>query len=306
VPDPPSLILSLCSIDFGYSINSRLLEKDDAQDRFFGCDNGGNKYKVLILIVSFLIYVGCLSAIGVLYAQWPQACAFNAGAITTTLLFNLLNTGLSISSVADHGSILCSGLVFAYTTYLCYSALNSFPVGNCNPTLSEQGDHVGWLIASICVAAISVGYIAYRVGAKEVGANALNGGPSKAAAMDLGSHSTDGNLAGGVELGGGGKQTAHDEVAVTVQEQGARAADSAGDALEGRSYLTYHLKMALISVWISMLLTDWGVPASIQGDQRYSVGSASAWLQLASCWICCVLYFWTLIAVKACRNRDFG
>jgi len=250
--------------------------------------------------------VGCLSAIGVLYAQWPQACAFNAGAITTTLLFNLLNTGLSISSVADHGSILCSGLVFAYTTYLCYSALNSFPVGNCNPTLSEQGDHVGWLIASICVAGISVGYIAYRVGAKEVGANALNGGPSKAAAIDLGSHGTDGKLAGGVELGGSGKQTAHDEVAVTVQDQGARAVASDSEAIEGRSYLTYHLKMALISVWISMLLTDWGVPASIQGDQRYSVGYASAWLQLVTSWVCSVLYFWTLIAVKACPNREFG
>ena len=33
---------------------------------------------------------------------------------------------------------------------------------------------------------------------------------------------------------------------------------------------------------------------------------AGAWLQMSTNWVCSLLYFWTLMAVKACPNRDFS
>jgi len=280
------------------------VEKDEREDAFFGCDNGGNKYKALILLVCLVLYVGCFSIIGWLYATWPQECAFNSAAITTTLLFNLINTGISVSGVAEHGSLLCSGLVFAYTCYLCYAAVSSLPEPECNPHLRKDADDdVSMLGVSIVFAAISVGYIAYRMGAREIGQNVMSGGPSTAPAVSLGGET---QLVGGVELGGrpAPKSAANDEVTVRVDGDNSHAEGE--ESVESRSYLTYHLKMCLISVYMAMLLTDWGVPASLQGDQRYSVGYASAWLQLSTNWVACLLYLWTLIAVKACPDRDFS
>lgn len=53
-----------------------------------------------------------------------------------------------------------------------------------------------------------------------------------------------------------------------------------------------------------MLLTDWGVAAA-DSHQRYNVGYASAWLLLAACWVCQLIYLWTLVAPKCCPDREF-
>ena len=65
---------------------------------------------------------------------------------------------------------------------------------------------------------------------------------------------------------------------------------------------------------MSMVLTDWGVPGSSvpasdssgAAATTYSVGYASAWLQMSANWICCLLYLWTLVAPKCLPDRDFS
>ena len=93
-----------------------------------------------------------------MYAHWPQSCGFNPLAITTTLLFGLGNTAVAISKVAEHGSILTSGLIFAYSTWLCYAAISAFPDTDCNPMMStaDEGsaEHTLLLIVSIIVAGV--------------------------------------------------------------------------------------------------------------------------------------------------------
>ena len=151
----------LIFIDFGYSLNESLLAKDAREDVFFGLENNGFKYHGVILFLSALLYVGAFTAIGLMYSYWPQSCAFNPLAITTTLLFGLLNTGLSISKIAEHGSILCSGLIFAYSVWLCFASLSAFPDPVCNIYQSdnpEEGssEHYLMLIVSCLVAGVRV------------------------------------------------------------------------------------------------------------------------------------------------------
>ena len=151
----------LIFIDFGYSLNESLLAKDAREDVFFGLENSGFKYHGVILFLSALLYVGSFTAIGLMYSLWPQSCAFNPLAITTTLLFGLLYTGLSVSKVADHGSILCSGLIFAYSVWLCFASLSALPDPECNIYQSanpEEGssEHYVMLIVSCLVAGVRV------------------------------------------------------------------------------------------------------------------------------------------------------
>ena len=66
--------------------------------------------------------------------------------------------------------------------------------------------------------------------------------------------------------------------------------------------------MFLCSVYMAMLLTNWGSydPAEEDGGkQRYNVGYASAWLLAGTLWVCCCLYLWTLLAPSLFPDRDF-
>ena len=282
-------------IDFGYHLNERWIKKDEENDSF--C------YHRLILLIAFLCYAGSLTSIGFMYARFPMSCAFNPLAITTTLLFNIINTGIAVSEIAEHGSILCSGIIFAYTTFLCYSTISALPEPECNP--SAANDEVGWLIASCVVAGITLGYIAFRQGSAAIGANKFKGGESQAPAIELST-----NIAHG---GGGGatdaKPIANDQLTVQVDTaSNASSGFTAEEAPADVSYFWYHCRMLTIAMYMAMMLTNWGVPAHTieAGEQQYSKGYASAWLQMAVNWLCNLLYFWTLIAVKACPDRDFS
>ena len=64
---------------------------------------------------------------GGMYAVWPMGCAFNPLAITTTLLMGTLNTVLSISTIAEHGSLLTSSLIMAYQVHLLSTSMRARP-----------------------------------------------------------------------------------------------------------------------------------------------------------------------------------
>lgn len=294
----------LIFIDFGYSANDKLIAKDERMDVFCGFDNQGFKYHIVILVAALLFFVGSFTAIGFMYSLWPQDCPFNPLAITTTLLFGLLNTGISISKIADHGSILTSGIIFAYSTWLCYTTIGAMPEPACNPLQSNDPDessaqHVTMLIVSCLVASGSCGYFAFRMGSHAIGGNAMTGGPSKAPAM------TDEGVTPP-------ESTANDAVTVSVKGDDASSGGTAKSEVEvePQRFLGYHLTMVTICAFMSMMLTDWGVPnqdsAATTTSSQYSRGYASAWIQMTANWVCNILYLWTLIAPKACPNRDFS
>jgi hypothetical protein len=64
--------------------------------------------------------------------------------------------------------------------------------------------------------------------------------------------------------------------------------------------------MFLASLYAAMLVTDWGAESTTTGSTRQNLGYPSAWLLLGSMWVCQLIYFWTLIAVRACPDRDFS
>ena len=294
----------LIFIDFGYSMNDLLLAKDERQDVFFGLENEGFKYHGVILVLSTLLYAAAFTGIALMYATWEMACTFNPLAISTTLLFGLVNTTIAISKIAEHGSLLCSGIIFAYSTWLCYASIAAFPDPVCNPMGRDMGaggssSHVWMLVLSCAIATISCAYFAFRMGSKAIGGNAMTGGPSRAPAM------TDGGAVEMVDV------ARNDHVTVGVKDDTSSAGGSSTGAIdiESASYFGYHVRMLIISMYMAMLLTDWGVAPSADVEssgRKFSVGIASAWLQMSTNWLCCLLYTWTLIAPKLLPDRDFG
>jgi hypothetical protein len=300
---PAFLVYQVVSfIDFGYTMNRRMIERDDAVPpaALLCLDNSnGTAWKKLNVFLCAVIYAGVLAAWVVLYRYFPMStCGFNPMAVTTTLLFVLVTTAISISRIAPHGALLVSALVSAYTTYLCYGAMAAMPYAECNPALASEG--VGTAVLSIAIATFTVAYLSFTAGRRET--NRMNAQERAPAA--------------GAEVP---ERAAADNV--TVKVEGEEGPDRM-DVVEPQGYWHYYLVMLLMAIYISMMLTNWGTSTTLQvmpangtaaeaaeaqmEPGTYNASLASAWIQMATSWICSILYLWTLIAPKLCPGRDFG
>jgi len=254
-------------IDFGYRLNTTLIERDDDEKPFFCCPNGGSLFKKLIVLVSAVIYIGEITAFALMY-KYFKSCSFNTAAVTTTLLFSIANTFFSLSRVAPHGALLTSAIVTAYCTWLCFGALGSMPDEDCNPHVSDP--NTGQAVASIFLAAFAIFLTA----------------------------------------GGAGMRKAKEWTGAPAANDQLTNVDVDAEDIEPGSYSGYHAIMLLCSIYLAMLLTNWGDSLDAPPEQRYNLGLASAWVQLASNWVCSVLYLWTLVIPKiahhCCPDRDFG
>lgn len=298
---PLFLIYQVISfIDFGYTFNNRMVECDDAVPPVgLACfaNTDGTAWKKVNLLLCAIIYVCLLIGWALLYRYYPMStCSFNPMAVTTTLLFAVSNTAISVSSIAPHGALLTSALVSAYTTYLCYGAMAAMPFAECNPALGSEG--IGTVVISIAIATFTVAYLSFTAGRRET--SRMNA-QERAGAAHVASGADD----------------------VTVKVEGERAPDRM-DIVEPQGYLQYYFVMLLMAIYMAMMLTNWGTnlaapelpsnstltPSEAAAAQiepgTYNASLASAWIYMATSWICNLLYLWTLVAPKLCPGRDFG
>lgn len=255
-------------IDFGYRVNETLVAKDEQLDNFLCCNNEGFRYKGTLVFLSAVLFICSIVGTVLLYIYFPSGgCPVNGLVISLNLILFILNTAISVSSLCEHGALFTSALISAYTTWLAFSALSSWPDEECNQLITSDSDVS--LIISIVIAGLSLGYIAFMMGKKQ-----LRTTP---------------------------KAAANDTVTVHVDA-------TPGDEIEPESFWSYHLVMFAVSVYMAMLLTDWGVHQDPEekSTKRYNVGYASAWLQAGASWACSFLYMLTLLLPRLCPNRDFS
>jgi len=277
-----AIYMLIMFIDFGYKVNELFVQKDEDEDVFFGCSNGGNTYKIFLILVTIAFYGASFTGTALMYSKYPSDdCTFNTLAITTNLIFGIISTIIGMTKVAPHASIFVSAVVTLYTTWMCASALSSFPVERCNPTLEHDG--VWFTVISCVVASFTIGLVANSI--KRI-------------------HAASSSV-----IGGGTGKVGEADVKVVIDEDG-----PSDQEVEPASFGWYHFLMMTISLYLAMLITDWGVEhgesydsgsGEAGDDPRHNVGYASAWLKLTFTWVCSMLYLWTLLAPRICWWRDF-
>lgn len=68
-------------------------------------------------------------------------------------------------------------------------------------------------------------------------------------------------------------------------------------------YWFFHWTLAIASLYVAMMLTNWGVQNENGSVTQRSW--ANVWLKVVPGWLTYLLFFWTLVAPICCPNRDF-
>lgn len=141
-------------IDFAYTMNERMITFAEADTS----ENRGNKWYIIILLISFFLFAGSLSAIGVMYWQF-HGCSSNNVIISLALVFSFIATICQVF-FSEEGSLLTSAIITVYSTYICYSAITLNPYSSCNPTISTSYQTVSTAIG-LAILVVSISWATY-------------------------------------------------------------------------------------------------------------------------------------------------
>jgi serine incorporator 1/3 len=339
----------LIIIDFAYNTHEFMVRKMDAADEAASSGEGGgcccgcrNGWRWLYLASSFLLVVGSLCGLGVLYHFYGGGCPLHNFFISETLVIGLVLTVVSMMNVIGKG-LLPPAILFAYNTYLCYGALTNNPDVTCNPSAAAGAQSEVSIYAGVVIAAFSVTWMAFSsagsmYSAVRMDAQGQGGGDSTSSSTRVenpvtptavsdwpgggkGKDSKPAGTAAAYQAGATSASSAaaagrkaededdDDEEAGAGARGGRHPADDSQRAAAEKPWI-FHLIMCLAGMYLAMLVTNWGNPADSTGAGPSSgnpeLSAASMWARIGSQWAIHAIFVWTLCAPVCFPNRDFS
>jgi len=285
-------------IDLAYNLNESWVDKADKAEQ--EQDGAGKKWLGAILAFCALLFLGSLTVISLLYVYF-SGCATNVAFITITLIMGIVVTAVQLSG--EESSLLASGIIFAYATYLCFTSVSKNPNGECNPKLGE--DDVVGIVLGILFALLSLSWAGWSfTAANKLGEATPSSGARQSALVDNGH--TDSNVG---DSGEGSKVVKgvvmNADYGTNADEETDDANVANDDALPAKTW-KLNIVLALIACFFAMALTSWGTIESGGDAANPDVGRVSMWMIIASQWLALTLYLWTLVAPKLFPDRDFS
>jgi hypothetical protein len=217
--------------------------------------------------------------------------------------------------------VLPPAVLWAYCTWLTWSALYTNPDDKCNPVPPSSTSTASTIVGMV-IAALSLCYTAFAASRSVPG---LFKSPPPAAASQAAGHGSsddDDNdcekLPGGgtapkasagshlldAEHGGSASSYARGPSATGAAAAAGAAAKASPEAHSIVASTIFLLTLTLASLYAAMVLSNWAVDATSVVASHST--NAAMWAQFGSEIAVIVLYLWTLVAPLACPGRDFS
>lgn len=302
------LFQQLILIDVAYNWNENWVERSNQSDRLvYG---SGVHWLRAIVVTCVSLYALVLTSIILLFKHF-QGCALNNWLISLSLIAVVAMTVIQL--IGREGSLLTSAVMSLYVMYLAFMMVSKNPNAQCNPRLGENdtwGVVVGLFLTTISLIWTGWSWTAEErlsnvqamsstgaVMATQPNTGAIDGGSGSVEAMNLDVPFLD-------------PQDRAPTGIVTDHNNG-----SGGEVPTGNPDIwKLNVVMALISCWVAMTLTGWGLIEEVVKDAdnnnvnaaNPTVGHVNMAMIGISQWLAVLLYVWTLLAPILFPDRDFS
>jgi len=278
------LLQVILLIGFSFDWNDRWVSNSEIENA------GSSIWLYMIVTCVILLYVGTFSGIVLLYMNF--SCSTSKAVTTVTLIAVLILTGLTLMRekiTGEPGAALPAAVISAYITYLAWAALVSHPDLSCKPNSLSSTD--GVIGVGAVIFALSLAWGANQ--SSESARSIMQGSKSVAEPSEV---HNDQSAAGLYEVGDG--KTAAD----VRREQGLERAPKTKENNSNEALIVwiFHFIMVITTLYLSMVLTNWGSPTS------RSEGQGQMWIRIGAQWVTILLYLWTIIAPAILTSRDFS
>lgn len=287
----------LILLEWVYAWNEDWRTKAQEDESFF-------KYLLAATVAAYLL---ALTFIVLSIVQFgASGCSLAIAQISWTCVACFLFSMLSISGIADHGSLLCSSMMTLYCCFYCWSALTGMAPdarddsGNkCNTLLGADGsDAIGPnVIFGLILTCFALAGSAYSSGTGDLGVTSER-------THSCAEHPQDPETGNYNRMEDG--EHGEDSEAKKVE-----AAQEWGGTEMIQPLMTYHFVMVLCSMYMVMTIVNWDTDLTGKKNtlQDFGTGTTVVWVKIIAQWAAIVLYIWTLIAPRmltACGcERDF-
>ncbi len=285
----------LVTISFAHIINLNLVDSMDSVE-----EKGGSacKYKFCLLFLTFVFFGLTVFWIIISFINHYQRW-YNFVIIGVTILFGVAFTILSISNIVTRKRLLTSIYMLSFTTFLCWSALESQPKiqeegsgsgsggsGSESQTKSELSINFLDIAIGLLYLFLSLCFLGFYI--KKNPQNRDNN-PDSEEQKVLNSNPLieEETKKSDVEL-------VEKDIKLEEEEEGVTAA-----------YIFFQVFMVFMSVYYCMLLTNWNVIDASSKTIAYTRTWTSFWIKLVTMILANLLYIWVLIAPKIFPNREF-
>ncbi|CAI5701608.1 hypothetical protein KXD40_002825 [Peronospora effusa] len=293
------LILQIIIIvDSSYSLRDYILDKMDEADRdedarymllesSFDSIQGGRSTKTMwegvymtLVLICMVLSIGGTVLMYMYYAE----CDLNILFISITLLSMIVLTVLSVVAWVNVG-LLPSTAVSLYLMVLCYQAVRANPsAAACVPSslsTHEKAQNQSGVIMNSLIAALTITWTSWRTSATST--------------PFFGSSS--------VYKQSDNTRDEDDEELASIGLTSARIGEEDHSDVQVVSDYQFHVLMVLASLYMAMVLTNWG---SFDGSSSNGDAIVTMWVKVISQWVASGLFLWTLVGPAVFPDRNFS
>ena len=280
------LIQIILVIDFGHSWSVSWAEKMDTLDT--------KCWYFSLAFSTALVYSFSVTAAVMFYLFFTNPddisqckantfyISFNVGHCALATIISVLPR---IQEETTGAGLLQSSVITIYTMYLTWNTLSSQPDSKCNPlgaVILEYDKVSGVNGQAIFGALLLFALLAF--------ACTVRASTSQLGKLGLSLSDNPEYLRKSAEINA--KRRKQDKVS---NENGKDAEEHESEDV-AYSYSFFHFVLFLASLHVMMVMTNWHSPDENVDFKKMIKNWAAVWVQMASSYICCLVYIWTLVA----------
>ncbi|KAM3845986.1 serine incorporator 5 isoform 4-T4 [Vipera latastei] len=261
----------------------------------------------LVTLILYSVAVGALVVMAVFYTR-ADGCTFNKILLGINgglcLLISMVAISPCVQHRQPHSGLLQSGIISCYVMYLTFSSLSSKPpeiildenqnniticVPNFGQGLQTDENLVTGLGTTILFCCILYSCLTSTTRASSEALKGIYATPETEVARCCFCCTPDGDAEVEEHIGTeSGQRVIYDEKKGTVY-----------------SYAYFHFVFFLASLYVMMTVTHWFHYENAAIEKFFAGTWSIFWIKMASCWVCVLLYLWTLLAPFCCPTRGF-